>query len=722
MTGDVAQEGSDAGAQGGVRRRPAGRIPRELRWALLELFALTGLVIAQPLLDVTGKAPDFFVLHRADRVQILLLVATIVLLPALALWLVEGGSWLLAGERVRNLVHLALLTGLLALLALEVGKKLLPVRGKRLLLVALLAGAALTFAYQRWPALKLWLRYLAPAPLVFALLFATTSPTAKLLLPGGLGGGSPVPALTRPGTPLPPVVMVLFDEFPLQSLLDSHGRVDRRVYPNFARFAADATWYRNATGVGGWTPYAVPAMLSGRYPDSGMRDQAPVAQVYPDNLFTMFGHYYHLKVFESVTQLCPPARCGQTGTRSGFGVVAKETAELYRNIASPTDVAADPDTVGTDPVADDQGGPMVLFRNARLDQVRRADSFVRSINASDPQPTLYFLHVLLPHAPWLRLPDGRTYENLVGRPTTKQGLWPDALTKLNRQRHLMQLAYTDQVLGRVIQRLKRQGLYNKSLVLLTADHGSGFSPAVRSRVLGAGDETAPTLMWVPTFVKAPHQTRGRVDDRNWEHVDLLPTVADLAGLRIPWKTDGFSQVGPSRRQRSEKWWYDVPGVRKAVPTAAQFPEVLRGVTDTLIRAHQNGDKGFYQFGATADWIFRSPRQLGQVGGASVAAKMKDWDRFQTVRPGSNPVPSEEVLGQVTSGTPPAGSTMVVAVNGKVGGTAEFYPPKPGMAPTAFAAVVPDFLFQPGAGEPQIQLYLATRSGGRMTLRPVRLSG
>jgi hypothetical protein len=57
------------------------RVPAGLWWALAELFALTGLAIAQPLLDVTGKAPDFFLLHRSDRTQILLLVALIVLAP-----------------------------------------------------------------------------------------------------------------------------------------------------------------------------------------------------------------------------------------------------------------------------------------------------------------------------------------------------------------------------------------------------------------------------------------------------------------------------------------------------------------------------------------------------------------------------------------------------------------------------------------------------------------
>ena len=63
---------------------------------------------------------------------------------------------------------------------------------------------------------------------------------------------------------------------------------------------------------------------------------------------------------------------------------------------------------------------MALFGNLKLDQVRRVDSFVRSINAADRQPTLYFLHLLLPHAPWKRLPDGRTYDDPVGRPVTKE--------------------------------------------------------------------------------------------------------------------------------------------------------------------------------------------------------------------------------------------------------------------------------------------------------------
>ena len=104
----------------------------------------------------------------------------------------------------------------------------------------------------------------------------------------------------------PPVVMILFDEFPLSSLLDAKGRIDRRVYPNFAALADASTWYRNATGVAGYTPWALPAMLTGNYPANA---RAPSYTEYPDNLFTLLSRYYDVKAYETISQLCPPRQC-----------------------------------------------------------------------------------------------------------------------------------------------------------------------------------------------------------------------------------------------------------------------------------------------------------------------------------------------------------------------------------------------------------------------------
>ena len=49
--------------------------PGDGGWALAELFALTGLVITQPVLEVVGRSPDMFLFRRADRADILLLAA-----------------------------------------------------------------------------------------------------------------------------------------------------------------------------------------------------------------------------------------------------------------------------------------------------------------------------------------------------------------------------------------------------------------------------------------------------------------------------------------------------------------------------------------------------------------------------------------------------------------------------------------------------------------------
>jgi hypothetical protein len=185
--------------------------------------------------------------------------------------------------------------------------------------------------------------------------------------------------------------------------------------------------------------------------------------------------------------------------------------------------------------------------------------------------------------------------------------------------------------------------------------------------------------------------------------------------------DGFSEAGPPKRLRTDKWWYAAPGRRVIRPGPPNFQKVLQGVTDTLVRAHQNGDRGFYQFGDTADWVYRTPGEIGRIGGGTVSVKMKDWARFKRIDPASPTVPAL-VVGQVTSGTPPKGAVMVVTVNGRIGGTSTFYALRDGKPLNAFAAMVPHFLFTAGAGQRQVQVYMASGSRGAVTLQPVRLSG
>jgi hypothetical protein len=736
MAGDVAgpaaATGTTTGGDAASRRGRSRVMDRGPLWCLLELFVLTGFVVAQPLLDVTGKAPDFFIFRRADRLDMLLLIGVVTVLPALALWAVELVAGV-AGTAVRRFAHLAIVTWLLAIFALEGGKKLLPLRGRPLVITAAVVALAVGLLYVKQGWVRLWLRYLAPAPLLFALLFATTSPSAKLLLPAGTRAGAAAPVASA--VKHPPIVMVLFDEFPLESLLDSSGHVDGKVYPNFAKLAGQSTWYRNATGVSGYTPWAMPAMLTGQYP---RKAKAPITAEYPDNLFTLFGRSYNLEVKETITQLCPVQRCGPSGSPGGGGMskILADTAGLWKDIASPYEVAADPasfaDTETSEAAASpDRNGadrstdvkPSFRFGQiGHTNEPGRWNEFLNSIQASDPQPTLYFLHVLMPHVPWHYLPSGAQYpyRNFSGNGMQDDRDWGPGIMDENHERHLLQLAYTDKLIGQLVRRLQDQGLYDRSLLLLTADHGEGFTVGNKAR--GLGDRNAHSLMWVPLFIKRPGESRGRVDDRNWEQVDLLPTLAAMVGIQVPWKTDGFSETGAPARRRTEKRWFGIPGHLQVQDGPPMFATMLEGVTDTLVRAHQEGERGLYRYGATADWIYKSPRQVGEVvgGGVPPRARVTHWhDAFQTIVPSSGRVPAF-VYGQMVSGAPPPGAKLAVAINGKLGGVNSFFFDVPGGKADKFAVVVPDFLYRPGPGQRQVRLFLVQQSGGRTRFDPVSI--
>jgi hypothetical protein len=121
----------------------------------------------------------------------------------------------------------------------------------------------------------------------------------------------------------PPVVVVVFDALPTASLLDGRGGIDRRVAPNMAALAGDATWYRRNTTVSGWTLESLGALLTGTLPASPAR--RALGGDDRRNLFTLLGGSYEVHAYEPVTRLCPvrlcplaaccetPRPCGGTG-------------------------------------------------------------------------------------------------------------------------------------------------------------------------------------------------------------------------------------------------------------------------------------------------------------------------------------------------------------------------------------------------------------------------
>ena len=154
-------------------------------------------------------------------------------------------------------MHLVFIAVLVAVFVMQAARPL--GNGIPLVLGAILLGVGAGVAYRRFPAVHLWLAFAALAPLGFLFLFLTSSSTSRLLQ-----ADEAVPAV-EVGSPAP-VVMVVLDELPLESLLDADGGIDAELFPNLAALADDSHWFRNTTTVSTSTWHAVPAIMTGQMP------------------------------------------------------------------------------------------------------------------------------------------------------------------------------------------------------------------------------------------------------------------------------------------------------------------------------------------------------------------------------------------------------------------------------------------------------------------------
>jgi hypothetical protein len=513
---DTTSEASSEVTSGG-RTETASRWRAEVL-AFAELFALSGIAIAQPLLDLISKNTGMLIANRANGLQAVLLVALILVVVPLAMWLVEFAVGLVAA-RARRWVHAGLCGVLVTALAMEVVKKQTSLGSAAIIRIAILCGVIGAALVLLFAIVRQFLHYLSIAPVIFAALFLFASPATEVVFTSSQAAATDV-GVDNPKR----IVMVVLDELPEMSLLDGQGRVDPELFPNFARIAGDATWYRNNTTVAPYTNLAVPAMLTGQYPKNA--EQVPTVSDYPDNLFTLLGKAYGMNVHETVTQLCPSRVCKGGGT-GGFTSLVEQSARLWKEYAAPTRSKFS--------FADDVGVSKAL---------PTMTDFVDSL-APTSAPRLDYVHIVFPHNPWHYLPTLQDTLNVSQMKGAELLAWANQpLADQAKQRHVLQVQAADTLLGRVLDKLERIGAYDDSLVIVTADHGVSFvaGEALRS----VTPKNYPQIMWTPMFVKYPGQSEGKIDDRPAQSVDLLPTVADVVDVDIPFDVDGRSLRGEVR--------------------------------------------------------------------------------------------------------------------------------------------------------------------------------
>ncbi|MCV2863491.1 sulfatase-like hydrolase/transferase [Albidovulum sediminicola] len=416
---------------------------------------------------------------------------------------------------------------------------------------------------------------------------------------------------------------------------------DHAVLPNIRALADDAMAFRNHYSVANPCGPARASLLTGQYAMNhrSVRNGTPLPHDKP-NLATearkagyqplLFG-YTDIAKDPRVHHPNDPAVKSYEEVIPGFDEVVEMRMEesipwRAHLIARGYDVPDYPDNFR-------QSGPNLtdpaLYRAEDSDTAFLTDQTIAYLRASRPG---WFAHLtyLRPHPPlvapepWNRLIDPASLPLPVGRadrsaaeaahPFVAPALaantaadmvvgFPDLEATDDTIRTLRALylglaAEVDHHLGRLIAWLKDSGQYDRTLIVVTADHGEMLGD---HHAWGKMNYHAPA--WhVPLIIRDPRATgaRGIATDAPTESIDITPTILDWVGQARPTTMDGRSLLPLIQGDTPPDWRsYTVSELDFADPAAPTIWERSLGLpaercnlailrTGTHVLVHFNG--------------------------------------------------------------------------------------------------------------------------------------
>jgi choline-sulfatase len=471
--------------------------------------------------------------------------------------------------------------------------------------------------------------------------------------------------------PRPNILFVMFDQMAALSL-PVYGHPVVRA-PHMAHLAARGTLFENAYCA---SPLCSPsrfAMLTSRLPSRiGAYDNATEL---PASMPTLL---HHLR--NAGYRTCLSGKMDYTGADQLHGYEERLTTDL-----SPSDFGWVPDWEQPDRVQPwfhtlhsvAEAGPCDHSLSLQYDEeaCQQAVHWLHAVaHRPDGRPFMLTLSIMHPHDPyqgprrfWDLYKDAEIDPPTEGKRKAKdrnameRRMWAlydrDEIRVSAKQIHRARrayyamISYCDDVLGRLLSALEMSGLTENTIVVVTSDHGDMLG----ERGLWYKMTFYERAMRVPLLFAGPGiKSRRRVGE-GVSHLDLLPTLATLAGVRVdPSGLDGrdlspalqggaLKQDGVIGEYMGEG--YDAPvvmirrGTRKFVHSVtdgselydlARDPQELRNLAQEPAHRDEVGAlvkeaAGRWDFQRIRAEVIASQRQRRVLHAALTTGRIAPWD-------------------------------------------------------------------------------------------------
>jgi arylsulfatase A-like enzyme len=335
---------------------------------------------------------------------------------------------------------------------------------------------------------------------------------------------------------------------------------ERDTSPNLDQFTRESWLYRNAVSVAPWTKPSIASLLTGLYPRShGVADatwnrsegegDGPKVAVLSRRLLTF------------------PEILADAGYRTAaFGANHHLVARLGFDQGFEAHEMSLIDSGALQSLARRLGlgfaKHLSTVDSGHLGAAHRINEYLLDWLPKDDEPFFAYLHHINVHWPY-RAPApyaGRFGPRRSGvdfnsprfyaqfGPEREQHDAPTAIDaavlKDMSDAYDEGITFVDAEIGALFAELKRRGLYDKTLIIVTADHGEQF---LEHGEVGHGTSLHDVLLRIPLMIKFPcpgPYCGARTVEDQVQLVDLMPTILDFVHLNSPPDLAGDSLIEP----------------------------------------------------------------------------------------------------------------------------------------------------------------------------------
>jgi arylsulfatase len=324
----------------------------------------------------------------------------------------------------------------------------------------------------------------------------------------------PVP-ISAPAARLPSVVLITIDTLRADRL-GCYGHTSP-TSPIIDRLATEGILFRDVIASSAATGPSVASIMTGQYPRftsfgySNMRGQLSDDE---DTLAERF----KTRGYDTAGFVCNPVLDRGANMQQGFDHFDDDMREFERVRSKLRERTAQPATDAVLKWLADRRSDRPLFLWVHYQDPHGPydppAEFVERFRPGDPGPEL----TPCPEGsdlgqgcvPWYQqLDDAPHLNDYVGR-------------------YEAEIAYVDHHVGRLLDHLRMQGWYEKSVLILTSDHGEALGE--EDVYFRHGHNVTRDLSFVPMILKHPDAAAGAVSDVPVGHIDIAATLNAILGL------------------------------------------------------------------------------------------------------------------------------------------------------------------------------------------------